>query len=507
MIAGVLVSGLCLGTLSVASPGQAAGLEGTVVAAGGKAIAGQYVVVLEDSVSDVAGTAKRLAAGGRVLHTYRHALKGFAAQVSAKQAKRIAADPAVASVQQDAQVRASGDVDVNVAQAVPAPPNAWWGLNRIDQRLVPPNAAGTYNFVPTAPGVTAYVIDTGIQYSHAQFAGRATFGVDTVGGVAPPGADCHGHGTHVSGTIGGSTYGVAKAVKIKSVRVLDCAGSGTFAGVVAGVDWVRGNAVKPAVANMSLGGGASLALNIAVNDLIESGVTTVVAAGNSNLDACDFSPASTLAAITVGATGDRFTPAAPITDARADYSNFGPCLDIFAPGSLIRSAWIGSNTAFATISGTSMASPHVAGVAALYLQGQPTAVPGQVRNGIVELATNGVVAGPGAGSPNRMLFSGGMPSLSLNATPEPVVKGGNVTSTGTLSLAGKALAGRTVQVFFDPSLGGPTVLRGTAVTNASGVYTITRTQSADGSWFARYLGGPLAWPSQSPLDFVNCTNC
>ncbi len=505
IIAGAV--GLALGALTLAVPGQAGVGAGQVVAAGKNPIAGQYVVVLDDSVADVAGTARRLAAGRKVLHVYRHALKGFAVRVTARQAKRIAADPAVASVQQDAQVRASGDVDANVAQAVPAPPSTWWGLNRIDQRLVPPNAAGVYNYLHTAPAVTAYVIDTGIQYSHTQFGGRATFGVDTVGGVAPPGADCHGHGTHVAGTIGGATYGVAKAVKLKAVRVLDCAGSGSFAGVVAGVDWVRANAVKPAVANMSLGGSASLALNIAVNDLIESGVTVAVAAGNSDLDACDFSPASTLAAITVGATGDRFTPAAPITDARADYSNFGPCLDIFAPGSLIRSAWIGSNTASATISGTSMAAPHVAGVAALYLQGQPTAVPSQVRNGIVELATNGVVAGPGVGSPNRMLFSGAAPVLTLNANPEPVLKGGNVVSTGTLSVEGKLLAGRTVEIYFDPSLAGPTVLRGTAVTNASGVYTITRTQSADGSWFARFVGGPLVWPAQSPLDFVNCSNC
>jgi subtilisin family serine protease len=502
----VAVAAALAGTGFAGAPASADPV-GYVTPAGKGAIAGQYVVVLDDSVADVSGTAKRLAAGGKLLHVYRHALKGFAARISAAQARKIASDAAVASVQQDSVVRASGDVDVQVAQPVPAPPNTWWGLNRIDQRPVPPNAAGVYNFLPTAGSVTAYVIDTGILYSHAQFGGRATFGVDTVGGVAPPGVDCHGHGTHVSGTIGGSTYGVAKQVKLKSVRVLDCGGSGTFAGVVAGVDWVRANAVRPAVANMSLGGGFNVALNIAVNDLVESGVTVAVAAGNSDLDACDFSPASTLSALTVGATGDRFTPAAPITDARADYSNFGSCLDLFAPGSLIRSAWIGSNTAHNTISGTSMASPHVAGVAALYLSSAPAALPATVRAGLVELATNGVVTNPGAGSPNRMLFSGAAATLTINASPEPVTKGGNVTSVGTLSVAGKLLAGRAVQVWFDPSGSAPAVLRGTAVTNASGIYSLTRTQSFDGAWFARFLGGPLVWPVTSGSDFVDCSNC
>jgi subtilisin family serine protease len=506
-LAAVALAAAVTATALAVSPATAAGPTGQVTPAGRDAIAGQYVVVLNDSVEDVSGTVRRLAGPGKVLHTYRHALKGAALKVTAAQARKIAADPGVSSVQQDAVVRASGDVDAQVAQAVPAPPSTWWGLNRLDQRPVPPNAAGVYNFLPTAPAVTAYVVDTGILYSHAQFGGRATFGVDTVGGVAPPGTDCHGHGTHVSGTIGGSTYGVAKAVKLKAVRVLDCGGSGTLGGVIAGLDWVKANAVKPAVVNMSLGGGASIALNIATNDLVESGVTVVVAAGNSDLDACDFSPASTLSAITVGATGDRFQPNAPITDARSDYSNFGPCLDIFAPGSLIRSSWIGSNTAFNTISGTSMASPHVAGVAALYLAAAPTALPATVRNGIVELSTPGVVVNPGVGSPNRMVFSGTTASLTINANPEPVTKGGNVTSVGTLSVAGKTLAGRTVQVWFDPVGSAPAVYRGSAVTNGSGAYTKTATQSADGYWFAKFLGGPLVWPVQSGTDFVDCSNC
>jgi subtilisin family serine protease len=480
---------------------------GQVVRAGRAPIAGQYVVVLNDNVSDVAATARRLAGTGKLLHTYRSALKGFAVKTTPRLAARIARDPAVSSVQQDSVVRVTGDVGATAAQAIPAPPNTPWGLNRIDQRVVPPNAAGTYNYFFTGSSTTAYVVDTGLNYTHTQFGGRATFGVDTVGGVAPPGSDCHGHGTHVGGTIGGATFGVAKGVKLKAVRVLNCAGSGSTAGVIAGLDWVRAHAAKPAVVNMSLGGGFSIAMNIATNDLIESGVTVVVAAGNSADDACNYSPASTLAAITVGATGNRFSPNAPITDARADYSNFGSCLDIFAPGSLIQSAWIGSNVATNTISGTSMAAPHVAGVAALVLSSSPSSLPATVRNYLVDFSTTGVVTNPGAGSPNRMLYSAGAPSLTLNANPEPITKGGNVTSTGTLSVGGKALAGKSIQIWFDP-VGAPVaVLRGTATTSATGFYSRTLTQDVDGYWFARFTGAPLVPAGQSPLDLVDCTNC
>jgi len=480
---------------------------GQVVPAARAPIAGQYVVVLNDDVADVAAAARRLAGSAKLLHVYRAALKGFAVRTTPRLAARIAADPAVSSVQQDSVFRATGDVDATAAQAVPAPPDTFWGLNRIDQRTVPPNAAGTYNYFYTGVNTTAYVVDTGINYGHAQFGGRATFGTDTVGGVAPPGSDCNGHGTHVAGTIGGATYGVAKSVKLKAVRVLDCAGSGSAAGVIAGLDWVRANAVKPAVVNMSLGGGFSIAMNVATNDLVEAGVTVVVAAGNSDDDACDYSPASTLSAMTVGATGDRFNSAAPITDQRADYSNFGPCLDLFAPGSLIRSAWIGSNTATSTISGTSMASPHVAGVAALYLSSAPGALPATVRNYLVDFSTTGVVTDPGSGSPNRLLYSGGAASLSLNATPEPITRNANVTSAGVLSVGGKVLAGKTIQVWFDPAGAPAAVLRGTATTTSTGSYSRTFTQDVDGSWFAKFAGAPLVGPGQSPLDFVDCTNC
>jgi subtilisin family serine protease len=270
--------------------------------------------------------------------------------------------------------------------------NPPWGLDRIDQRNRPLNA--TYISNHTGAGVFAYVIDTGIRTTHTQFGTRATNVFDAFGGS---GADCNGHGTHVSGTIGGTTYGVAKSVNLRGVRVLDCNGSGSTSGVIAGVDFVRNNHSNPAVANMSLGGGASSSLDTAVNNLSNSGVAIAVAAGNSNANACNSSPARAANAITVGST--------TTTDARSSFSNFGTCLDLFAPGSGILSAWFSSNTATATLSGTSMASPHVAGVAALYKQVNPSASSTTVRNAIVNGATTNVVTNAGTGSPNRLLYS------------------------------------------------------------------------------------------------------
>jgi subtilisin family serine protease len=248
--------------------------------------------------------------------------------------------------------------------------------------------------------VNAYIIDTGIRFTHNEFGGRAGSGFDAVDGGAAD--DCNGHGTHVSGTVGGSTYGVAKNVHLVAVRVLDCGGSGTTAGVIAGIDWVTANHVSPAVANMSLGGGASTTLDNAVVAAIASGVSFAVAAGNGNflgigVNACNSSPARVPAALTVGATNKN--------DKRASFSNFGSCVDLFAPGVDITSSWYSSNTATNTISGTSMSSPHVAGVAALYLQGNPGASPATVSAALIANATTGVVTSPGAGSPNRLLFT------------------------------------------------------------------------------------------------------
>ncbi|HEX5833184.1 MAG TPA: S8 family peptidase, partial [Pyrinomonadaceae bacterium] len=310
-----------------------------------------YIVVLNDAVVGEKGLysiapyiAEELAAThrGKLKHVYKNALNGFAVEMSPADAERLSEDFRVAFVEED------GVVTLDATQSNPP-----WGLDRIDQRSRP--LSGTYTFNWTGAGVFAYVIDTGILTSHTQFGGRAANVFDAFGGN---GQDCNGHGTHVAGTVGGSTYGVAKSVNLRGVRVLNCSGSGTNSGVIAGVDWVRVNRQNPAVANMSLGGGASSALDTAVNNLSNSGVAIAVAAGNSNTNACNSSPARAANAITVGSTTS--------TDARSSFSNFGSCLDLFAPGSGILSAWIGSTTATRTISGTSMASPHVAGVAALY---------------------------------------------------------------------------------------------------------------------------------------------
>jgi len=353
-------------------------------------IQNSYIVVLDDDVvgekglysispyiAEDMGNVYR----GKVKHVYQHALNGFAAEMSEEDAERLSEDFRVKFVEEDSIMTA--DATQN---------NPPWGLDRIDQRNRPLSATYTYNW--TGAGVRVYVIDTGIRTSHTQFGGRASNVFDAFGGS---GADCHGHGTHVSGTVGGSTYGVAKSSLLRGVRVLDCTGNGPTSGVIAGVDWVRVNRIDPAVANMSLGGGISTALDTAVNNLSNSGVTIAVAAGNSNTNACNSSPARAANAITVGSTTS--------TDARSSFSNFGTCLDLFAPGSSILSSWFSSNTATATLSGTSMASPHVAGVAALYKQANPSASPTTIRNAIVNNATTNVVTNAGTGSPNRLLYS------------------------------------------------------------------------------------------------------
>ena len=358
------------------------------------AIPNRYIVVFRKDAPQSAVRAAVSGArssGAAVHYEYDAALKGFAATLSRAALDGLRHNPNVAYVEVDRRVS---------LRATQSP--ATWGLDRIDQRNLPLNNSYTYN--QTGSGVTAYVIDTGIRITHSEFGGRATSGYDAVdGGTAD---DCNGHGTHVAGTIGGATYGVAKGVSLVAVRVLDCAGSGTDSGVIAGVNWVTNNSPGPAVANMSLGGGASTSLDNAVANSIASGVTYAIAAGNSNANACNYSPARVASAITVGATTR--------TDARASYSNYGSCLDLFAPGSDITSAWYSSDTATNTISGTSMATPHVAGVAALYLEPNPSATPQQVRDAIVNSATPNVVTSPGTGSPNRLLYS-----LFGSAPPPP----------------------------------------------------------------------------------------
>jgi subtilisin family serine protease len=400
----VLATGLfaVLATAMVAAvnggPAVAASSGDIRLASSPNAVPGSYIVVLKDSAVTARGVGRATATGskarslaraygGTVSQVYGSALTGFGARMSESAAKRLAADPAVDYVEQD-QI-----VSLQATQT-----GATWGLDRIDQRSLP--LTTTYTYPSTASNVHAYIIDTGILTTHSEFGGRATSGYDFVDNDSNA-TDCNGHGTHVAGTVGGSTYGVAKAVQLVGVRVLSCSGSGTTAGVIAGIDWVTSNAIKPAVANMSLGGRASTTIDNAVTSSIASGVTYGVAAGNGNIlgirqNACNYSPARVSTAITVGATQNN--------DAAASFSNYGTCVDILAPGVNITSAWYSSTTATNTISGTSMAAPHVVGAAALVLAANPSYTPAQVASSLTSNATSGVVTNAGTGTPNRLLY-------------------------------------------------------------------------------------------------------
>lgn len=344
---------------------------------GPDAVQGQYIVVFNDDVDDPEERTKVKAQRGnaRVTQTYTGALKGFAAELSDEAVAELRNDTDVAYIEQDATI------SIETTQT-----GATWGIDRIDQRNRP--LSGTYTYTATGAGVRVYIIDTGIRTTHTQFGGRAS----TVYGSA----DCHGHGTHVAGTVGGSTYGVAKGALLRGVRVLGCTGSGSTSGIIAGIDWVRLNHIKPAVANLSLGGGFSSSLNTAVNNLSNAGVFVAVAAGNSNANACNFSPASAANVTSVMSSTS--------SDAKSSFSNFGSCTHVYAPGSSITSAWVTSNTATNTISGTSMASPHVAGVAALYKATFGDASSSTIRTWIINNSTTGVISGNPSGTPNRLLF-------------------------------------------------------------------------------------------------------
>ncbi|MFD5832246.1 S8 family peptidase [Streptomyces collinus] len=350
------------------------------------AVENSYIVALKESAGFRANSTKGedLVAkyGATVDWTYDAVLNGYAIRISASGARSLAEDPAVEFVEQDRMVH------LEATQYNPP-----WGLDRIDQPRLPRNL--TYSYPDTAgKSATVYVIDTGVRITHTEFAGRARHGYDFVDRDTNA-SDGNGHGTHVATTIAGKTYGVAKQSKIVSVRVLDNNGAGTLSGVIAGVDWVTVRRVRPAVANMSLGAGVSTSLDTAVRNSIASGVTYAVAAGNSNADATTFSPARVGSALTVGAS--------TWTDSRSSFSNYGPRLDMFAPGSLITAGWHTSDTATTTLSGTSMASPHVAGAAAVYLTSHPSAGPATVHSALVNGATTGVLNNIGTGSPNRLL--------------------------------------------------------------------------------------------------------
>jgi subtilisin family serine protease len=375
----VLLAGaaLALAACSDQNPTAANGRQATapVRMAQSGGIDGSYIVVVKEgadprSVAAVAGVSPRF--------VYTAALNGFAGTLNAGQINALQHNPNVDYIEQD------GVASISTTQS-----GATWGLDRIDQRARP--LSGTYTYTTTASAVRAYIIDTGIQANHPQFGTRASAVYDYAGGS---GADCNGHGTHVAGTIGSTTYGIAKGALLRGVRVLDCAGSGSYSAIIAGIDWVRVNAIHPAVANMSLGGGVNSSLNTAATNLVNSGVFLAVAAGNENQNACNVSPAS--------ASGVFTTAASTSSDAKASYSNWGSCVEGYAPGSSITSTWINSGTN--TISGTSMASPHVAGVAALYKGNFGDAASSTIVSWIINNSTANVITGNVTGTPNRLLY-------------------------------------------------------------------------------------------------------
>lgn len=364
------------------TPAQAA--EGVVLGtADANAIKDSYIVVLKDSAKNANSGDLARRYSGTVERVYGQNLSGFSVHVDATHAKRLAADNSVAFVEQDKIVRTEA-----VQQNPPS-----WGLDRVDQRNLPLDS--TYNYASTASNVNVYVLDTGIRATHQTFGGRVHQGYDFIDNDTNA-DDGYGHGTHVAATIAGAQYGVAKGAQLYPVRVLGSDGSGTTSGVIAGVNWITSNAQKPAVANASLGGGVSTALDTAVRNSINSGVTWTVAAGNSNLNASTSSPARVAEAITVAA--------ADKTDTRASFSNYGAGVDLFAPGVSITSAWNTNDTATYTGNGTSFAAPHVAGAAALYLSGQPTATTAQVAQALIAASTPNLVTNPGTGTPNRTLY-------------------------------------------------------------------------------------------------------
>lgn len=350
----------------------------------------EYIVVLKNGANGEAGALARSLVGnrGEVLYTYNGVFKGFAVRMSEAAARALSQLPNVAFVEQNQEV--------SLSQVTQSTGTTYWNLDRIDQRNLPLDQR--YTYTTTGAGVNVYVVDTGIRATHTQFTGRIGPGFTSITDGQGTN-DCQGHGTHVSGTVAGSLAGVAKQAIIYPVRVFGCTGSTTTAAIVSGVDWIRLNHRKPAVANMSLGGAANTTIDTAVNNLINAGVTVVVAAGNSNQNACNFSPARVANAITVGSTGPSTTP-----DTRSSFSNFGSCVDIFAPGSSITSSAFNGDTATSVLSGTSMASPAVAGAAARYLEANPAATPAQVATFLINNATVGVVGNAGTGSPNRLLY-------------------------------------------------------------------------------------------------------
>lgn len=400
-------------SLSAATAAQGVAVElAPLYGVGGQQAApNRYIVVLRgDRVRTASALRQKVAAlqsrpDVAVHRSYQHTFWGFAATLSPAALQLLRSDGDVAWIEQDQIVTVAGE-QVN-------PP---WGLDRIDQRTLPLDERYVYD--GDGAGVHVYIIDTGIRATHSEFSGRVGAGFDFIDNDAAP-DDCNGHGTHVAGIVGGATYGVAKGATLHPLRVLDCNGVGYTSGVIAAIDWVTANHIKPAVANLSLSGNSSTALDLAVRTSVAAGVVYVVAAGNLGIDACNASPAREATAITVGATNS--------ADQRASFSNYGACLDLFAPGVNILSAWHTGDNAEQTVSGTSMAAPHAAGAAALFLQKAPSASPADVADALIAAATEGVVSNAGSGSPDRLLYM----RFDLPAAPTPTPPGATPTPTST----------------------------------------------------------------------------
>ena len=475
-------------TAGVILPATSAAAEGVILAEGSAdAIAGSYIVVLKDGTAGVSAADLAGQFGGQVGYTYSSAMRGFSARMTPQQARRLAAHPSVSYVEQDREVKLLAD-QLN-------PPS--WGLDRVDQDDLPLNQK--YSYSTGASTVTAYIIDTGINYTHNDFGGRAAFGFDAFND-GQNGKDCQGHGTHVAGTVGGSTFGLAKQVRLKAVRVLNCSGGGSVSSMAAGVDWVTANASGPSVANMSLYTGVrnepSRVLDDAVTASIDAGINYVVAAGNFNDNSCQYSPQRVARTINVGATNT--------SDSRASFSSYGTCTDIFAPGEGIISASHSSNTGSRSNSGTSMAAPHVAGAVALYLADNPGKTPAEVHSAIIANAVTGTLTNVGTGSPNRML------RVNLGGTPNPTVTvanpGARTGTVGTATSLTLTASGGTAPYSWSAT-GLPTGLSINAATgvvsgtpSAAGTYSVTATATASAggsgsttfSWTIGTTGGGCA---------------
>jgi subtilisin family serine protease len=469
---------LALATIGVAPASAAGGSERVSV-----------IVRLVDGADPDVEAAAAARAGGDVAYVYRNVFPGFAAELPLRAVDALGRNPRVQFVEPDGVVTATSTTTQS---------NATWGLDRTDQRALPLD--GTYRYSSTAQGIRSYIVDTGVRRTHDDFGGRVLPGATAISdGLGSD--DCTGHGTHVAGTVAGSTWGVAKAAVIVPVRVLDCNGSGTTSGVIAGLDWIAREhpAGTPGVVNMSLGGGASTSLDDAVDRVSAAGLTVVVAAGNSDANACNYSPARAATAVTVGSTTS--------TDARSSFSNFGTCVDLFAPGSSIRSAWYTSNTATATLSGTSMAAPHVAGAALLLLAADPTLSPAQVRRALTDAATTGVVTGRGTGSPDRLLFVDATASdsgqeLAAALTPSfaaPVATADGFTLQVTNHDAAYTWAVSTSSGTAAISGAGLVTVAGLAA-GASATVTVTTTRTGYASGSATATGRASSDTVSGPID-------